>query len=184
MREPRKAASTPFAIQARELFMRWLSAPDAQSADEYVTVSGRGWRRGLVLRSMQLGFASTISCTSLWLSVRFGEEVGSGLPLSVSSQCSKCVDWRHARWDSCDHHFGDWGGPLPPATGGFGDWQWPPCVCAVCIHLVGPTHCAAGRCAPEQPRSHPKCTLLSVGDGVIATDQRNHIQVINPWLKL
>ena len=25
-----------------------------------------------------------------------------------------------------------------------------------------------------------KCTLLSVGDGVIATDQRNHIQVMNP----
>jgi len=179
MREPRKA-STLFAIQARERFKRWLCAADIQTADEYVTASGRRWRRGLVLRTMQLGFASIISCTSLWLSVRFGEEVGSGVfpflfPASVVSA---------------------WTGGMPGGilatiilALGAAHYHLPPAglaiassthVFALCAFILSGLLMARLVGALQHSRDLMKCTLLSVGDGVIATDHRNKIQVINP----
>ena len=143
-------------------------------------VAPRAYRRHLWRRILQLGLAWTISCTSLWLSVRFGEEVGSGVfpflfPATVVGAWTGGLP----------------GGALATVTLALGAayYHLPPAGLAIgnSFHAFGLlAFILSGLLIAwlvdllQHSRDLMKCTLLSVGDGVIATDHRNHVQVMNP----
>jgi PAS domain S-box-containing protein len=136
--------------------------------------------RGFLRRILQLGIASTVSGTSLWMSVRFGVGVESGVfpflfPASVVGA-----------WTG-----GLAGGALATAVLALGAayYHLPPAGLAVgnSFHalalfafIVSGLLIAWVVDLLQHSRDLIKSTLLSVGDGVIAINLRNQIQVMNP----
>ena len=164
----------------RELRKTVYSKRSLQTEGESMTVPDRIYLRRFLRRILQLGVAWTISATSLWMSVRFGEGVGSGVfpflfPASVLGA-----------WTG-----GLAGGALATAVLALGAayYHLPPAGLAVgnSFHTLALfAFIASGLLIAwvvdllQHSRDLMKSTLLSVGDGVIATDLRNHVQVMNP----
>ncbi len=175
MSEPKGAAGKPESAIAGRSFN--ILAALLASADLVGTMTRAG--PGRLRWARRLGFALFVSCASIYWSVRLeGTESGPGVfpflfPACVISAWTGGMPGGAlativlALGAAYDH--------LPPA--GLNIMREYKCVCAFVFSgllisgLVG---------ALQYHRDLAKYTLLSVGDGVITTDNRSRVRVMNP----
>jgi two-component system cell cycle sensor histidine kinase/response regulator CckA len=170
-----------FAIQTYNRFRQWFSTPAARIADQRCGVSVREWRRTVVSQAFRLSLASCISGGSLWLSVLLGgEDAGVGVFPFLFPACVISA------WTG-----GMPGGMLATILLALGAafYHLPPAglaisnsahVFALCAFLLSGLLIAWLVGALQYHRDLARYTLLSVGDGVITTDRRSCIRVMNP----
>ena len=180
MGELRKAPLS-FAIQTYKWFRQWFRVAGAQIADQPSGAPVRKWRRAVLSQVFRLSLATCVSGASLWLSVLLGgEEAGAGVfpflfPASVISAWTGGIPGGMLATiilasGAAFYH-------LPPAGLKISDSAHAFALCAFFLSglliawLVG---------SLQYHRDLARYTLLSVGDGVITTDRRNCVRVMNP----
>jgi two-component system cell cycle sensor histidine kinase/response regulator CckA len=169
-----------FIMRRHKCFREWFRGARADRA-ESSSAPVRTWRRAVFSQACRLSLASVISGVSLWLSVLLGgEEAGAGVfpflfPASVvgawtGGLAGGMLATIILAFGAAFYH-------LPPAGIAIGDSSHLFALCAFILSgfliawLVG---------ALQYHRDLAKYTLLSVGDGVITTDRRNCVRVMNP----
>jgi len=176
-----KKAPLPFAIQTYKRFKQWFRAAGARIADHSFGAPVRDWQRAVLSQAFRLSLASCVSGASLWLSVLFGgEETGAGVfpflfPACVISAWTGGIPGGMLATiilasGAAFYH-------LPPAGLAISDSTH---VFALCAFVLSGVLIAWLVGALQYHRDLASYTLLSVGDGVITTDRRNCVRVMNP----
>ena len=180
MGELRKAPLR-FAVQTDKRLRQWFRAAAARIADQSFGAPVQDWRRAVLSQALRLSLASCVSGASLWLSVLLGgEETGAGVfpflfPACVISAWTGGIPGGMIAtiilaFGAAFYH-------LPPAGLAVGDSTH---VFALCAFVLSGVLIAWLVGALQYHRDLARYTLLSVGDGVITTDRRNCVRVMNP----
>ena len=176
-----RRSPVPFAIQIYKRFTQWLGGAGPIVAARPSGAPIWGWRRAFLSHAFRLSFASCVSGASLWLSVLLGgEEAGAGVfpflfpACVISSWTGGLAGGMLATIilasGAAFYH-------LPPVGLAVGDSIH---VFALCAFVLSGILIAWLVGALQYHRDLASYTLLSVGDGVITTDRRNCIRVMNP----
>lgn len=180
MGEIRKAILS-FAIQTHKRFREWLGVAGGEAAHQSSSARVRAWRRAFLSHTFRLSLAFCVSGVSLWLSVLLGgKEAGAGVfpflfPASVVGAWTGGV--AGGMLATIILAFGAAFYHLPPAGITIGDSSH---VFALCAFILSGLLIAWLVGALQYHRDLARYTLLSVGDGVITTDRRNCVRVMNP----